>query len=141
MVVVPIDIYPIGSGFHMKVDILINRKPASLIVDTGASRTVFDERRLFNFNVGELRNNGAISAGAGSEEIEQKDVIIKIFRIGDGISIKDFEGVAMDLSHINQHYEDFGLPPVDGVLGGDILMAHNASIDYLKKEMILHDLF
>ena len=39
----------------------------------------------------------------------------------------------LDLSHVNQSYEQIGLKPIDGVLGSDVLLKYNAVIDYEKK--------
>lgn len=41
---IPLQILPIeNDGFHLMIVVKINRKNANLIIDTGASRTVFDE--------------------------------------------------------------------------------------------------
>ncbi|MDG1476456.1 MAG: aspartyl protease family protein [Vicingaceae bacterium] len=48
--ILPIEIFPIeDDGYHLKVEIVINGKPANLILDTGASRTVLDENRITEF--------------------------------------------------------------------------------------------
>ena len=47
---VPIEILPIeDDGFHLMLKAKINGKKANLIIDTGASRTVFDEILIKDF--------------------------------------------------------------------------------------------
>ena len=47
---IPIQILPIEEdGFHLMTTVKINGKKANLIIDTGASRTIFDETLIKNF--------------------------------------------------------------------------------------------
>ena len=59
-------------------------------------------------------------------------VTIKKLKIGD-LEISDYKTILLDLSHVNNSYEQIGLKQVDGVLGSDILLKYNAVIDYEKK--------
>jgi predicted aspartyl protease len=137
-VIIPFEIYPVANGCHLKVDVIINNKKASLIIDTGASVSVFDEDKVSKLSSRRVANNGAISAGAGNDAIEQKEVMIDHFQIGM-IYIKDYSATVIDLSHINQAYENLGIDHIDGILGGDILNPYKAVIDYSKKELLLYD--
>ena len=50
MIEIPINIINIeGDGFHIVTDGLVNGKSARFVVDTGASRTVFDKDRILNY--------------------------------------------------------------------------------------------
>jgi len=64
----PIEIFPIeDDGYHLKVTVVINEKPANLILDTGASRTVFDETRMSNFIGNEtIEAQDRLSTGLGT---------------------------------------------------------------------------
>ena len=53
------------------------------------------------------------------------------------LKIEDYQAVAMDLTNINASYEMIKLPPIDGVLGGDLLRKHNAVISYKLKKIRL----
>jgi uncharacterized 2Fe-2S/4Fe-4S cluster protein (DUF4445 family) len=44
----------------------------------------------------------------------------------------------LDLAHVNQAYELLQLPPIDGVMGSDILMQYLATINLKKMELSLH---
>jgi hypothetical protein len=68
--------------------------------------------------------------------MESKKVVLKTFEIGI-IVLENYDAAVLDLSHVNQSYQKLGLPPVDGILGSDILVDYNAVIDYEKKELML----
>ena len=136
--IIPIEIFPIEEdGFHLKISITINGKPAILILDTGASRTVLDETRITEFvNHQNIEKHDRFSTGLGTNTMESKKAVLGRIEIGL-VVIENYEAAILDLSHVNQSYQKLGLDPVDGVLGSDVLVDYNAVIDYEKKELIL----
>ena len=134
----PITIFAIeNDGFHLKINIKINGKKACLILDTGASRTVFDETRVVNFiGTNTLEEHDRLSSGLGTNTMTSKKVTLKKIQLGNLI-IKDYQATILDLHHVNQSYLKLDLDQVDGVLGGDILNDHQAIIDYKKRELKL----
>lgn len=135
--IIPIEYYEVGKGCHMKVDLLINNKKASFILDTGASITVFDETRVKNLTSRKIKSHGATTSGAGGST-EQKEVLINTIQIGL-IYMQDYKAAVIDLSHINSSYKDLGVEEIDGVLGNDILNFYNALIDFKEKKLVLHN--
>lgn len=113
--------------------ILINGKVAHLIVDTGASKTVFDKKRIRKF-VTEKKfiKHDKLSIGLGTSNIKSEFTVLKKLEIGN-LKILDYNTILMDLSHVNKSYKDLGLKQIEGVLGSDILLEYNAVIDYEKK--------
>lgn len=138
MIEIPINIINIeGDGFHIVTDGLVNGKSAHFVVDTGASRTVFDKDRILNYiNNPEFAEKEGLSAGIGGTDISSFIFTIEELSFGD-LKINDYQAVAMDLSNINTSYEMIKLPPIDGVLGGDLLRKHNAVISYRLKKIRL----
>lgn len=138
MIEIPINIISIeGDGFHIVTDGLVNGKSARFVVDTGASRTVFDKDRILNYiNNPEFAEKEGLSAGIGGTDISSFIFNIEELSFGD-LKINDYQAVAMDLSNINTSYEMIKLPPIDGVLGGDLLRKHNAVISYRLKKIRL----
>lgn len=134
----PIEIFPIEEdGYHLKIIITINGKAANLILDTGASRTVFDEARIAKFVAQEnIEVNDRLSAGLGTNSMESKQVLLDEIQIGE-ITILNYNAAVLDLTHVNQSYEKLELKPIDGVLGGDILVDYKAVIDYEKAVIIM----
>jgi predicted aspartyl protease len=126
-----------NEGFHLLIKLRINRKIAKMIIDTGASKSVFDKGRIEqfvperNFDV-----HDKMSSGLGTNTMQSQTTRIKKMKIGE-IEILDYKAVLLDLSHVNQSYEQIGLNSVDGVLGSDILLQYHAIIDYDKKTLKL----
>lgn len=135
---IPIEIFPIeDDGYHLKIAIAVNGKMANMIVDTGASRTVFDATRIAQFVVNEtIEEHDRLSTGLGTNTMESKKVVLNKVEIG-AVAITNYQAAVLDLSHVNQSYEKLSLAPVDGVLGSDILVDYRALIDYQKKELRL----
>ena len=135
---VPLQVLDIeGEGFHVMVKGLIHGKEASFLIDTGASRSVFDPKKVSNFIENpEFEKKEGLTAGVGSSDLESATFIIKSLCIG-GLEINDYEAVALDLENIHEMYAKLGLPHIDGILGGDLLMRHKAIINYKAKKMRL----
>jgi hypothetical protein len=136
--IIPFKILNIDNeGFHLLAKIYINHKVARVIIDTGASKTVFDKTRIEkfvkerNFHVHEK-----MSSGLGTNTMQSQLAILKRIKIG-AVEIEDYKAVLLDLSHVNQSYEQINLAAIDGVLGSDILLKYHAVIDYEKKLMKL----
>ena len=138
MIEIPINIISIeGDGFHLIAEGCINGKTARFVVDTGASRTVFDKNKILNYiNNPEFSEKEGISAGIGGTDISSFIFNIEELSFGE-LKIKDYQAVAMDLSNVNDSYALINLPPIDGVLGGDLLVKYKAVISYRLKKIRL----
>ena len=49
----------------------------------------------------------------------------------------NYEAAVLNLKHVNQTYEKLKLAPVEGILGGDILLKYKATINYDTRELVL----
>ena len=125
------------EGFHIMVKGKIHGKEANFLVDTGASRSVFDSNTISDFieNL-EFRKKEGLSAGVGSSDLETSMFTIETLSIG-AMEIHDYEAVALDLENIHEMYGKLGLPRIDGIIGGDLLRRHRAIINYKAKKMRL----
>ena len=134
----PLVVFPIeNDGFHLKISIRINGKEASMILDTGASKSVFDETRITEYvNDEDVEEHDRLSSGLGTNTMTSKKVLINSLQLGE-IEINNYDATILDLNHVNLSYEKLELDPVVGVLGGDILNGYHAVIDYAKKELVL----
>jgi predicted aspartyl protease len=125
------------DGFHIFADVIINSMPARLLIDTGASRTVFDAERIKAFlqrRKSKFRKIDKLSTGLGTSTMESHEVKLEEFSVGPTTFV-DYQAVALNMEHVNQSYRMLGYPEIDGVLGGDLLYELKATIDYRKKEM------
>ncbi len=126
-----------NEGIHLMIQSLVNGLKANLLIDTGASRTVLDVKRINYYEPGaKLRKNNKFFSGIGAGDIETYLAPISLIELGE-TKIKDHIVVLFDLKVINQSYAVFDLPKIDGVLGGDVLKACNAMIDYKNGFLIL----
>jgi hypothetical protein len=136
--IIPIELLFIeDAGYHLLVKAKVNGKTVTLLIDTGASKTVFDKGRILRFAEEEsFLTLEKLSTGLGTTMMETQSTVLKKFQIGK-LQIANFETIVIDLSHVNITYAKLDLPAIDGVLGSDLMVKHHAIIDYKKKEMKL----
>ena len=127
-----------GDGFHLLIDVELFDQPTKMVIDTGASKTVFDKKTLLNIGISEenFQHTDILSAGLGTDTMQSFILEIPHFRIGNW-QIKNYLTAVLDLSSINYAYEKMNIAPVIGVLGGDILRLFNARIDYKKQTLTM----
>lgn len=126
-----------GEGFHLIMKVYINRKVANVIIDTGASKTVFDKKRILKYVTDKkFTKHDNLSSGLGTSTMKSHFTSLKKIKIGE-IEISDYKIILLDLSHVNKSYHQVGLPQIDGVLGSDVFLKYNAVIDYQKKKIKL----
>lgn len=117
----------------MFVNVTFNSKiKGKLIIDTGATKTVFDINLLNEIITDIYIPEELKSAGIEANMIESKVGKINKFKIGK-LLIKDYNVVLINMQNINQLYENISNLKIWGLLGGDFLSEYNAKIDYKKK--------
>lgn len=134
----PIEVISIkDEGYHLFVEISVNEQPIRLLLDTGASRTVFDMEVIQRVCADiELEENEDKATGLGSSQVENFIVILNSLALGE-IQLLEYQTGVLNLSHVNMSYNNMGFSPIGGVLGSDILMKFNAVIDYKKRKLFL----
>jgi hypothetical protein len=137
-IIVPLQIIDLQSdGFHPLIVISVFGKSFIVVLDTGASKTAFDQNMLLQaYEDAVITVSDRLSTGLGTNTMTSSTAIIKDLYIG-GLLIDEFEVAVLDLSTINIAYRQLGHPEVLGVLGGDILMKYKAVIDYGKQVLKL----
>jgi hypothetical protein len=137
--IIPIRIKNIDKqGFHLFIKATINRKPLHLVLDTGASQTVFDHNRMAELlGRNDFEALEGVSTGIGSEKLKSHAVEVPKLKLGD-LVIKKKTMVLLNLDHINQFYQSLGYPHIDGIIGCDLLKKHKAIVDVGKKTLTLH---
>lgn len=133
-----IELMPIEEdGYHIFIEALINGGTARLLIDTGASRTVFDEERIKAFLTTKkhrFKRFSKLSTGLGTNTMKSHSIILEEFGLGETI-FKDYQAVVLNMEHVNQSYQMLGQKEIDGVLGGDLLNKLRVVIDYSRKEI------
>jgi hypothetical protein len=130
-----------NDGFHLLVEIVVFGQSGYAVVDTGASRSVFDKTLLQKHIVPEEH--------AAQTEVDENfattlfstssTAIATIPKLTIGkLKLKNYVTVALDLQSVNETYAQFGQPNIAGIIGGDILINHHAKIDYKKMVLKLY---
>jgi hypothetical protein len=137
---IPIELYSIEEdGYHLSIPVRINGKKALMLIDTGASRTVFDQERIKRFTGEELMEpNDKLSTGLGTSTMKTHTIVLRKINIGN-LLVSEFTTILLDLQHVNDSYTKLGLLPIDGVLGSDLLVKYQAVINYKNKKLSLRD--
>ncbi len=126
------------SGYHLSLEVVINRKKCRMVLDTGASRTVLDKDEIKRLVKEELREmEGKKSAGLGTDGMTTHSAEIKRFKI-NSLIIENMEVLVLDLAILNRSYDQLGHERVAGVMGSDLLIRHRAKIDLAKNRLVMH---
>lgn len=125
------------QSFHLIVKAQINVKPIRMVLDTGASRTCFDLNYLNELEIlPEVKQTEIKSSGLGGNISQSALVNLNEFELGD-FRIVDYKAISLDLTAVNQAYEQVGIDSIHGILGGDVLFQFRAVIRYDKSCLIL----
>lgn len=124
------------QNFHVIVQTFFSdRKLRNWVIDTGASKTVFDKNLEKLFVLSNERDE-LHSAGINEKPIATEIGFIKNFCFGK-LKVQELKVALLDLSHINNLYAKSANFKICGLLGGDFLMKYKALIDYKKRLLIL----
>lgn len=124
------------DGFHLLVEIVVFGQKLFAVVDTGASRSVFDKTFLKE-HLKELEHSEETQATTLFSTSSTLQATIPSIKIGS-LTLKNYETVALDLEAVNQAYEGLGHPPIIGIIGSDLLLKYQAVINYKKMKMYLY---
>ena len=113
---------------HFEIEALINGIPALLLIDTGASMTVIDEKSAQTLAL-PLETAEEKAGGLGVADLTISRGIIDHLKI-DTLTLEHQEAYVMNLSHVNQALEARNARRADGIIGADILNSYAAIIDY-----------
>ncbi len=126
------------DGFHLLMEVIVFNQPFKAVLDTGASKTVFDKTSIErHINPELLKLSDQLSTGLGTKSMESYVLNIPDLQIGD-LHLKDYNAAVLDLSTINFAYEQIEQEPIIGVIGGDLLFKYQAIIDYKKSSLIFN---
>ncbi|MEX0965739.1 MAG: aspartyl protease family protein [Bacteroidia bacterium] len=135
---IPLELIDIeNGGYHCFLKVNLHGMERHMLLDTGASRTIFDLSLLRSLLAHEsFQANEVKATGLGSAEIENFVVNIEHIKLGR-LDLYDLEVGALDLEMVNKSYKALGMQPVSGVIGSDLLMRYRAVIDFGKNKLML----
>ncbi|MEH3114940.1 aspartyl protease family protein [Pedobacter terrae] len=125
------------DGFHLLMEVVVFKEKHLAVLDTGASRSVFDKSLIEQHLAETLKVSDEINAATLFTTTTTIQATIPLLKIGT-LKIRDYETVAFDLQSVSDTYQQFGHPPIIGIIGGDILIQYSAVIDYKKLRLRLY---
>ncbi len=127
------------NNFHLVVQSVFEDKTTGYwVVDTGASRTVFDKNLEKQYVISEEEADQLHTAGIGEKPIETTIAYLKPCSLGK-LKVENQKVALLDLTHINKLYSNATSLSICGLLGGDFLMKHKAVLDYKSKTLVLNE--
>ena len=115
--IIPLKLLQIeDEGVHLLIEASINNTSVNLLIDTGASQSVFDRElaeRIIepkNFSPEVLDK---LSSGIGTNSLESESIIFDSLAIGE-LKISNYKGILIDLNHVKNAYETLELPLISG---------------------------
>lgn len=124
------------DNFHLLVEIVVFGQKHFAVLDTGASRSVFDTS-LLEQHVPTLEVVDDMQASTIFSSSSSSQGTIPILKIGK-LTLKNYPALGLDLQGVSNTYVELGQPPIAGIIGGDILAKFNAKIDYKNKVLRLY---
>ncbi|PTN08665.1 aspartyl protease family protein [Mangrovibacterium marinum] len=123
-------------NFHLMLKSrLWNGDQAWWIVDTGASKTVFDCNQEQYFSLVQSTSRQKYqSAGINEGMVDTKVGNIAKIQFGQ-VKIRNLKVALIDLKHVNEIYQRYHNKQVAGLLGSDVLANYGCQIDYLAKSI------
>ncbi|WP_206185269.1 retropepsin-like aspartic protease [Sphingosinicella sp. CPCC 101087] len=120
---------------HQLVDLALNGRNATFVVDTGANVSVLHApfAREFDISTDLATPGGAIGIGGGGEA---RQVRIESMAIA-GVPIRQSRIVLADLSHIVSVLGPMSGGQISGIIGQDVLSEHRAVIDVPRSILYL----
>ncbi len=137
--VIPINLVELESGnYHLTVNCrFANGADGLWVIDTGASKSVFDEALKTLYEPQESNELTQIqSAGIGAGHLETTLGTLLPFTLA-GLEIEFLQVALIDLSHINKLYFHATEKEICGLIGSDFLLNNKAVINYRTLELVL----
>ncbi len=125
-----------ADSYHLLLEARVGDQACNLVLDTGASKTVFDQSYLEELGLDLEEVDGEESSGVNALIAEMYTTCIPEFAM-ESFVVANYETVGMDLSHVNAMYQRFVEKPIHGLLGSDFLVKYKALIDYQNCCLIL----
>ena len=104
------------------------------VIDTGASKSVFDSSLTDHFQANE--DESVMATGLGKEVVETNSGTIPELKLG-GLSFGPLKVALVDFEHINNEYAKFSDKKIAGLIGCDFLYSRKAVLDFEQAKITL----
>ena len=104
------------------------------VIDTGASKSVFDSSLTDHFQANE--DESVMATGLGKEVVETNSGTVTELMLG-GLSFGPLKVALVDFEHINNEYAKFSDKKIAGLIGCDFLYSRKAVLDFEQAKITL----
>lgn len=122
------------DGFHLLVEIVVFGKKHWAVIDSGASRSVFDKTFLQQ-HIEETDSSEQTDVTTLFSTSATVQAVIPKLKIGK-LLIRKYHAVGLDLESVNDTYVLMGHPRITAILGSDIFYSYEAKINYKKLKIL-----
>lgn len=138
---IPIEIIELESeNYHLIISsVFSDGTKGNWVIDTGASKTVFDKNLKAHFLLSDEKPDELHSASVSEEPLETSIGYLNPFSF-QKLKVENMKVALLDMSHINTLYSKVCNLEICGLIGSDFLLSHKAIIDYKKKRLVLRGL-
>ena len=119
---------------HYLIEAKVNSVNGRFILDTGASNSCICTSLEDKFKVISKESKEKASSATSQMTYTKisKSNVIQIGKWEDKINL-----ISFDMNHINNALSQKKVPPIDGIIGADILKKSKAILDYKKNKIYL----
>jgi len=125
------------NSFHPILTGRIGNKDITLILDTGASRTVLGKHITQGYPIAQHNADEAFAAGVNAQTMEVEPIEIPEITIGDSI-FKNMLVFSTNLDGISELYMKMASIEIDGLIGCDFMVKHKATINFKMRKIVLY---
>ena len=117
-------------GVGPSTDNSAQRHVLRLLVDTGANISVLDRDRAVALLGQAALSTSDLQTMDLQQVHDQTQLVPNAVLAFEGLALPARQMLVVDLGNANRMYKELGKPPIDGFLGGDLLLELRAEIDY-----------
>ncbi len=137
MIILPLKPHFIDvDGVHLHLDAILNGTPVNFLLDTGASRTAVSDKIASILGSGFQNPIPHIESFGFGDNFDSFVADISDFEFY-GKAIQNYQMAIFDFAPLNEMMGRMGFPEIDGMLGGDLLKAAGAKLDYRNESLII----
>lgn len=122
----PIKVENFNNGYILTVSIKINNKDCKMLLDTGASTSMLDLRKLYKYT--SIKPLKSFNITSVQDNMETYDILINKIEI-DGKKILNKKIQVVDLINLNNTFSTNNIGIIDGIMGNDIIFEIISNID------------
>ena len=130
MIILPLKPHFIDiDGVHLHLDAILNGTPVNLLLDTGASRSAISSKIASILDSGCENPVPHIESFGFGDNFDSYVAEVASFEFY-GKLLENYQMAIFDFGPLNEMMGRMGFPEIDGMLGGDLLKAVGAKLDY-----------